>query len=162
MSADSPTLQGSEVKLIKVASAGRPRWRWGRARRNEDAVAARPPAREAGPESIKPLSKQSCSVCTVVEACGPRSAGSRHTSSVKSEPSSQLCLHGSSPARWRPRGAGQPRAGRRWAGAAPLPASSHTAGMEVRYLDETGLRGENKDIEVGLFSLSHLVWESSF
>lgn len=36
-------------------------------------------------------------------------------------------------------------------GAAPLPASSHTAGLEVRYLDEPGLRGENKDVGVGLF-----------
>lgn len=67
-------------------------------------MAARPPAREAGPESIKPLSKQSCSVCSVVEACGPWSAGSPHTSSVKSEPSSQLCLHGSSHRKMAARG----------------------------------------------------------
>lgn len=82
-------------------------------------MAARPPAREAGPESIKPLSKQSCSVCTVVEACGPRSAGSQHTSSVKSEPSSQLCLHGFQQD-GGPRDAGQPRAsGRRAGGCTP-------------------------------------------
>lgn len=129
-------------------------------------MAARPPAREAGPESIKPLSKQSCSVCSVVEACGPWSAGSRHTSSVKSEPSSQLCLLGSSHCKMAARGVrgslGRVAVGRGLLpGAAPLPASSHTAALEVCYLDETGLHGENKDVGVGLFSLNHW-WESSF
>lgn len=60
-----------------------------------------------------------------------------------------------------PRGAGQPRASGRWGrglhpGAAPLPASSYTGGLEVRYLDETGLRGENKDLGCGKVAASNV------
>lgn len=56
-------------------------------------------------------------------------------------------------ARWRPAGCGAAWGERALGrGRTPGRLPSHTAGLEVCYLDETGLRGENKDVGVGLFT----------
>lgn len=107
-------------------------------------MAARPPAWEAETESIKPLGKQ-CSVCTVVKACGPRSAGSRHTASLN--PSSSRALFTPFPARWRRRAAARARDGTTRSGLHPralpcaLPLPRRDWGPVL--LLKQGLRREN-------------------
>lgn len=77
----------------------------GKARRNNDGVAAGPPAWEAGTESIKPLSKQSCSVCSVGR--GALEAGTHPQLNPSQAPSPPLCLPDSPlVARWRSTGCG--------------------------------------------------------
>lgn len=98
MSVDCLRLQGTTVpneiktgglsREAAVAVAG------GRARRNNDGVASGPPAWEAGTESIKPLSKQSCSVCSV--GPGALEASTHPRLNPSQAPGPALCLHDSS------------------------------------------------------------------
>lgn len=80
--------KGGLGREATVAGAG------GKARQNNEGVAAGPPAWEAGTESIKPLSKQSCSVCSVGR--GALEAGTHPQLNPSQAPSQARCLHDSS------------------------------------------------------------------
>lgn len=171
MSVDCLRLQGTTVpneiktgglsREAAVAVAG------GRARRNNDGVASGPPAWEAGTESIKPLSKQSCSVCSVGR--GALEAGTHPQLNPSQAPGPALCLHDSSCGKMAAHGlrGRHGRAGHRsepshWAspaghpgepghgaglhpGVAPLPASS-PSGVGLCYPDETEAAGTESGV----------------
>lgn len=170
MSVDCLTLQGTpapnEIKTgglsreAAVAGAG------GKARRNNDGVASGPPAWEAGTESIKPLSKQSCSVCSVGR--GALGAGTHPQLNPSQALGLALCLHDSScgkmaahrvrgrhgraghrgePSHCASRLRGEPshRAGLH-PGVAPLPSSS-PVGLGYVILIKPRLRGQNQEWE---------------